>query len=135
MSRFQLRVASLLLFAFLIAPVIAGCTRRSASQNDDLQIETSLKLTPDPAQVGMALLEIQLKDESGQALTGVELSLRGDMTHAGMMPVMADAVEVRPGVYQAQLEWTMAGDWIVTLDGTLPDGTVFTRQLDVNVAP
>jgi hypothetical protein len=40
-----------------------------------------------------------------------------------MKPSMAEAAEVRPGVYHAELELTMRGDWILTATATFPDGT------------
>ena len=135
MSRFKLRIIRLFLLALLLLPALVGCTRRSANKYDAAQIETSLSFTPDPVRVGMATLEIRLKGEYGEALIGAKLALRGDMTHAGMMPVLTKAEEVQPGTYQASMDWTMAGDWILTIDGTLQDGTVFSRQLDISVSP
>lgn len=135
MSRFQLKLARYALLALLVVLALAGCTRRSASLNKDLDIELSLIIRPDPARVGQSVFEIELKSESGEAITGAELALRGDMTHAGMIPVMADVKEVQPGIYQSSLEWTMAGDWVLTIEGTLPDGSVLSRQIDVRVSP
>jgi hypothetical protein len=50
-----------------------------------------------------------------------------------MMPVLRDAVEREPGMYTVPFEWTMAGDWIVTIDGTLSDGEVFTHTFETTV--
>jgi hypothetical protein len=45
------------------------------------------------------------------------------MTHAGMVPVVADAPEVEDGVYRSDgFAFDMAGDWIITVDVTHPDG-------------
>lgn len=53
------------------------------------------------------------------------------MTHAGMNPVFADAIEAEPGRYQAQLKLQMAGDWIILLHITLPGGKKLERQFDL----
>jgi hypothetical protein len=37
------------------------------------------------------------------------------------------------GEYRAAFEWTMAGDWIVTVTATLPDGHVATRQFPITI--
>jgi hypothetical protein len=57
--------------------------------------------------------------------------LEGGMSHAGMEPVFATAREVEPGRYEAPLELTMAGDWLVLVDATLRDGRALRRQLKV----
>ena len=43
------------------------------------------------------------------------------MSHAGMVPVFADASELEPGRYQAVMKLSMAGDWHVAVQMTLPN--------------
>jgi hypothetical protein len=52
------------------------------------------------------------------------------MAHAGMKPVFADATE-EVGLYRANLEFTMAGDWFILIDGKLADGRSFRKKIDV----
>jgi hypothetical protein len=54
------------------------------------------------------------------------------MTHPGMAPVTADVRETDPGVYEAALRFTMAGDWVLVLDGALADGRRLRRQLAIS---
>jgi hypothetical protein len=54
------------------------------------------------------------------------------MTHAGMSPVFGDAKEIAPGRYQGDLAFQMAGDWVILLHVTLPDGSKLERQFDVS---
>lgn len=53
------------------------------------------------------------------------------MSHAGMSPRFAEARETGPGRYEAHLEFQMAGDWVILLHVTLPDGKKLERQFDV----
>jgi len=54
------------------------------------------------------------------------------MSHAGMSPQFAEAKETGAGRYQARLEFSMAGDWVILLHITLRDGTKqLERQFDV----
>jgi hypothetical protein len=53
------------------------------------------------------------------------------MSHAGMSPGFAEAKEAEAGHYQAQLKFQMAGDWVILLHGTLPEGTKLERQIDL----
>jgi hypothetical protein len=48
-----------------------------------------------------------------------------------MSPGFAEAKEAELGRYQAHLEFPMAGDWVILLHITLPDGKKLERQIDV----
>jgi len=56
------------------------------------------------------------------------------MSHAGMVPVFADAPEVFPGRYRANMELTMAGDWVVLVKITFPGGEKVDRQFPITVS-
>ncbi len=67
---------------------------------------------------------------------GAEIKLEGNMSHAGMSPVFANTQEVAPGEYWAKMELSMAGDWIILVHLTLPDGSTLERQFEIKgVAP
>ena len=53
------------------------------------------------------------------------------MSHAGMVPVFADARETEPGRYQSTVELTMAGDWFILVHITLTDGRKLDRQFEI----
>lgn len=58
------------------------------------------------------------------------------MSHAGMTPVFVDAAEVEPGRYRANMELTMAGDWIVVVHLILLSGEKAEREFEIKgVAP
>jgi hypothetical protein len=72
-----------------------------------------------------------LRDAEGQPITGAKMSLEGNMSHPGMVPVLATASEVSPGRYEAALEFTMGGDWFILVQATLPDGRLLEQRVDV----
>ena len=75
-----------------------------------------------------------VQGEGGAPVEGGQVRIHGDMSHAGMEPVIRDAVETGPGRYVAEdFEFTMGGDWIVSAQVTLPDGesTEVTAFYDV----
>lgn len=81
------------------------------------------EISPQPPRVGPVTLTISLKRFSGAAITGAQLKIEANMSHAGMTPVFAEAKEIEPGRYRAVLELSMAGDWTVTAhvtQGTKP---------------
>lgn len=108
--------------------LMSCCSRRSESP-DLITIEH--QISPDPARVGVAAITFKLADDAGKPITGAKVAIEADMSHAGMSPVFADALEDQPGRYQASVQFQMAGDWILLLHITLPGGTKLERQIEV----
>jgi hypothetical protein len=117
----------------MAAGLLTGC-RRSSNLDPAPGYEVELIVLPYPAVVGHAHLELKLSDPEGQDVQGAIITARGDMTHAGMTPVLAEATELGGGRYTVPFEWTMAGDWIVTIQVELTDGIIFERTFDLSVA-
>jgi hypothetical protein len=88
-------------------------------------------ISPQPVRVGPAVLAVKLRDASGAPVAGAHVSLEGDMSHPGMAPVFGEARENAPGQYQGSLEFAMAGDWVVLIHVTLPDGSKLEREVNV----
>lgn len=121
----------LLLLALLLAT--AACTRRSPRADQAPEVDLLLEVEPSPPAVGQAVLYLILTSSDGIPIEGAELSVRVDMTHAGMQPVLRDAVHLGEGRYQVPFEWTMNGNWILTVEGTLPDGRKLLRTFALSV--
>jgi hypothetical protein len=109
---------------------MAGCSR---PVEPPVLVAIQHEISPKPARVGPATVTLRLDDAVGKPVTGAHIAVEADMSHAGMSPFFAEATEVLPGSYQVHLEFSMAGDWIVLLDDTLPDGKKLERQIDVRV--
>ena len=76
---------------------------------------------------------VSLRDANGNPISDADIDIRGDMNHAGMEPVEADASTDVSGDYRIPFEWTMGGDWFVVVTATLPDGTVVEEQFNYTV--
>jgi YtkA-like protein len=125
--RFVRSLPALLVWCVLAA---AGCSGGGSTGGaEDVKVDFTLQ--PKPPKVGPATATIQLADKEGKPLRGAVLKLEGNMNHAGMKPVFADAKEVGPGKYEATLELSMGGDWFVLINGTLADGRKLKRKVDV----
>jgi hypothetical protein len=74
---------------------------------------------------------LSLADSSSKPVSGATIVLEADMSHAGMAPVFGASTEVAPGRYSGNLAFTMAGDWVVLLHMTLPNGARVERQIEV----
>ena len=123
-------VVALLLFAALLT---ASCAPDAAEKSPDIQI------TLEPASVqANDHITVRLADGDGQPITGAAVSIEGNMNHAGMVPVIVDAVQddadgATDGAYRVPFEFSMMGDWILTVSVTGPDGASYQEDIDVAV--
>lgn len=116
----------LLVVALLFAVMSCG---RGASDLPD--VDVVLAIEPEPARLGLATITVVLSDAGGQPISGATVELEGNMNHAGMVPVFAQAREANEGQYQADFEFTMGGDWFILVRAALPDGRSLERKVDV----
>lgn len=89
------------------------------------------QVSPQPPRVGPLTITLRVTDASGKPATGVRVNLEGNMSHAGMTPVFAAAMETQPGQYSSTMELSMAGDWYFVVHMTLPDGRKLERQFEI----
>ena len=116
------------LVAVLASGLQAAACRR-AEQAAGVRVEW--RVSPAPPRVGSARVEIEVLDESGRRIPGARLRLEGHMTHPGMAPSVAGVREPSPGRYEADLSFSMAGDWVLLVSGELPDGRRLERQFEL----
>lgn len=126
-----------LLIGVFVLLMVVGCGRiqneRFTGGADTLPNGVGLEVTianADALQVETPTEAVITLTQNGTPLSGAILEVEGNMTHAGMEPIFVSATEVAPGDYRAPLEWTMGGDWLLTIRGTLPDGTEIEQQVD-----
>jgi hypothetical protein len=119
------------LAAVACACALLGVACKLTEPTPDFNVQHDV--SPSPPGVGRpATVSLKLTDFlSSKPVSGARVRLEGNMTHAGMTPVFAEAEEAEPGRYRATLEFTMAGDWVVLVHAALPDGRKIERQFDV----
>ena len=110
------------------ALLLAGC-RTESSQ--DSEVTVACTITPQPPRVGNATVTVNLSDRTAKPVTGAWIKLEADMSHPGMAPVLAQAGESAPGSYVGHLQFSMAGDWVILVQGALANGQKIDRQVDV----
>ncbi len=131
--RINARIFGLAVVLLLLAPACRQSSVPPDAASDLLMSLTWMEDGQEPA-VGRAELVVTLADDEGLPVNGATVALRGDMSHAGMQPVLATATAAGDGRYQTDFEWTMSGDWIVTVTATLPDGRTVTREFPMTVS-
>jgi hypothetical protein len=90
------------------------------------------EISPDPPRVGsVATLTLNLSDATAVPITKARVALEADMLHPGMVPRPFEVKELAPGRYQSQVQFEMAGDWVILMHITLPGGYTSDRQFEV----
>jgi hypothetical protein len=56
------------------------------------------------------------------------------MTHVGMIPVLAEAAGGDSGLYQTPIEWTVGGEWVLTIRAALPDGVIAEKSFTLTIS-
>jgi len=136
-SRAQRRVLTAVLLACSLATTACaapGCdVHWDRERESSGAINVSWTLDPSPPLAGTPIVvRLTLRDRDQKPVTGARLRLEGLMSHPGMAPVTAAVTERGNGEYEAPLQFTMAGDWILLVTGELPGGMGFTRQIEIN---
>jgi Cu(I)/Ag(I) efflux system membrane fusion protein len=112
-----------------MACVMGGCSRRIDAAS---ALTVQHTISPDPPRVGPTTVVLRVRDRDSKPLSGVRIELEADMSHAGMAPVLEETKEITPGEYQAEVNFGMAGDWIILLHMRLPSGQTLERQFNVS---
>ncbi len=109
-----------------IAAVACRPTQASASS-----AQVGLRVVTEKA-VGPAAIEVSLRSGDGTPIGGAQVTLRGDMTHGGMKPVILQMREVGRGTYLADdFSFSMAGDWLLSVQAVLPGGEKADRTFSI----
>ena len=110
-----------ILFLSLAALLMLAACRQQQLTATDIQLEMSVS----DMLVGETTLLVTVKDSQGNALSNPgKLSVRGDMDHAGMLPVLVQSETAPDGIFTLPFEWTMGGGWNVEASLALENGDV-----------
>ena len=113
--------------------VLVACRAQAEAQDTSSSVaQLHLTVSPQPPTVGSARIDLTVASPDGKPITGAKLQVRGDMAMAGMQPVLADLKDEGSGHYQADgFQFTMVGDWTLTVSGSLPDGTAIKKTFAI----
>lgn len=110
---------------------ICGCEKPTETAAN---VALDWSVSPSSPSTGTASFLMKLTNRTtGEPVSGAKIVLEGNMAHAGMTPVFGKAQERTRGMYEAQLQFTMAGDWIVRIDADLPYGETVQQDAEVRV--
>jgi hypothetical protein len=136
MAQPQRRFTGLVLGAGLLlaASIPGGCTRQPPAEDTSTVLLTARLVPPQPT-VGRATLTVNLSGATAATLGRATVQVVGHMTHPGMTPVVAAVTPRGPDLYDAALDFTMPGDWLVIATVRLHDGRRLESTVPVRVQP
>jgi hypothetical protein len=115
--------------ALVLVVSIATACRANGDAANDITIDLPV---PAARQNQALTLTVTVRDASDKPISGAVVTLRGDMTHGGMSPVITPLQAIGNGQYRTdQFQFTMAGDWVLTVDAALPDGRRAERSFPI----
>jgi len=111
--------------------LVASCTGGGSDpvKVRDGGLELSAQLLRDPPRETGNLLQLEVRDAGGSAVTGADVSLRYTMPAMGAMPEMkglAAVTEMGGGRYRAEFDLPMAGGWTLELTAQSKSGSATT---------
>ena len=128
------RLAPLAAGLLLVASMVGACTRQPAADDTTAVLVTTRLMPPQPT-VGPATLTVSLSGGTAATLGRATVQVVGHMTHPGMTPVVATVTPRGPDVYDAAVDFTMPGDWMLIATVRLHDGRRLESRVPVKVQP
>lgn len=116
------RLAPLVFLLLILIACKAPADKSSSSAATTADSPVVRIETEGSPKLGISPILVYILDK-GEGVSGAKVKLIGDMTHAGMVPVLSEALETEKGLYRADdFAFTMAGDWIISAEIELADG-------------
>lgn len=97
-------------------------------------LRVNISLQSDTAKVGRNIVEMRVETREGDAVEGATVRAVAEMAAMGSMPPMraaADVEEVDPGLYHAELELAMSGEWPLAVDIAYTDDEGQNQHIDM----
>ncbi len=120
-------------FEFFVEAVSSESIINRGNSIENTAVNIGYQSDNDPAIGGDAIVTITLTGKDGRPITDAIVEVTGDMAHHGMMPISGNGEHTENGQYVVPLRWTMAGDWIVTVNIVLVDGSQFEQIFNQQV--
>ena len=122
------------IIALLLCLILFASCRQQSAPAAEAELNISLEVEPAETTVGDAELLISVTNADGEPVSPASVDVRGDMSHAGMVPVLRADVQGGAGRYRVPFEWTMAGDWTVEVTLTFADESSVSKTFELSVS-
>jgi hypothetical protein len=113
------------------AAIVCAAALTACSPEPSTPPRLAIEWAAPPAAGVDSVADIRLLDASDRPLPRAALRVNAFMNHPGMAPVEAAVHEEGDGRYRARVRFTMAGDWVVRVQGATADGRTIDLHNDV----
>ncbi len=111
-----------LLLPLLVAGFALNTSACRPSSSDEGDLIIDLSVSPTPPATGPARLTIRVTERTGAPVERALVQVQGTMSHPGMAVKTVSAKPEGDGRFVVEaFDFTMAGDWILTVSVGLPD--------------
>ncbi len=117
-----LRYGQLILLSLMMVSLL-GCSR---TPSDDPRLTISLEQTP--SAMGGQTIVLTINDGT-TPLDNANVQLEATMTHAGMPSQIVPMQALGAGKYQASIDFSMLGEWVLIVNVTEANGATMQRTL------
>lgn len=117
-----------------LALVAGALALASCGGGDGTEANVALSIDPAEPAMGMAEVSVSITDEAGAPLQAESVIIVGNMDHP-MEPSVAEASPAGDGVYVADFEFTMPGEWVLTVTAEGAEAGHITADFPVSVGP
>ena len=122
----------LFILMLLLSFWLISCSKETEAPQNDINVEVLSPIFPPVVGSDELVLRVT-HTETGEPISNAYLSVKGDMIHDGMVPVLSSVKTGADGEYAVPFEWTMGGDWILTVNVAMPDGLMVEKAFDLVV--
>ncbi len=121
-------------FVLSLSFVLTGCGGSPSTAATPTLAPVTITLTTDPNPPAAGDLELQFTvvDETGQPVTGADFDVIADHTDMSGMIMHGKAVEQSSGVYTITANFSMAGNWLVTVQ-VKKDGLNYKQDIEIRI--
>ena len=125
------RMVTVLVVAFVLATHFGCTSATTTSESVQPKLSIVAKVDTEEPTVGEARVVAEVKRADGTPVSNAQVTVEGNMNHAGMKPSFGDLSEESPGVYAGNIDFTMGGDWYIVVSVETSEGESVEHQFDV----
>ena len=114
--------------------LVAAALALGSCGGDTTEAHVVLSIEPAEPAMGMAEVTVTITDEAGAPVRADSVIIVGKMEHP-MEPSVAEASPAGDGVFVADFEFTMPGEWVLTVTAEGADAGHVTEAFQVSVDP
>jgi len=122
-------IATIISLMLVVGTVLLFVGRPTTSGQPSIRLSSN----PFPLLLGPTTLLVAVSASDGTVVENAQVVVSSQMMHEGMLPINGRANTSVNGVYYVPITWPMAGQWLIDVTASLPDGGMIQERFEVYV--